>query len=125
MLVLQVVGPNTIYTTKKFSRYIYIALQVYIGRRYAPTSGTALNACITLSRAVIGIWYADWEGLRYFLLWLIGDIIGCLLATFFYNEILEPCIVYARIKKFEALQRDLKEVEMKELHRKISYVGQF
>lgn len=60
IIVLQVVGPNTIYTTKKFSRYIYIALQVYIGRKYAPTSGTALNACITLSRAIMGIWYADW-----------------------------------------------------------------
>lgn len=60
ILVLQVVGPNTIYTTKKFSRYIYIALMVYIGRKYAPTSGTALNACITLARAILGVWYADW-----------------------------------------------------------------
>lgn len=105
LLVLQVVGPNTIYTTKKLSRYMYIAFQVYIGRRYTPTSGTALNACITLSRAIMGIWYADWDGLKYYGLWIIGDIIGCLLATWFYNEVLEPCIVHARIKKMIRIQR--------------------
>lgn len=67
---------------------------VYIGRKYAPSSGTALNAAITLSRAVLGIWYNDWEGLKYYGLWLIGDVLGCLLATYFYNYLLEPSLVY-------------------------------
>lgn len=75
---------------------------VYIGRKYAPTSGTALNAAITLARAVLGIYYNDWEGVRYYFLWLIGDIIGCLIATLFYNYLLEPSIVYERIKRMIA-----------------------
>lgn len=72
---------------------------VYIGRKYTPTAGTALNAFITLSRALIGIWYCDWQGLKYYLLWVIGDVIGCLLATAFYNYVMEPCIVHSRVKK--------------------------
>ena len=115
ILVLQVVGPNTIYTTKKFSRYLYIAFMVYIGRKFAPTSGTALNACITISRALMGIWYADWNGLKYYGLWLIGDIVGCLLATCLYNQVVEPCIVYARIKKMVALQKQQTMIEMESM----------
>ena len=114
-LVLQVVGPNTIYTTKKLSRYLYIAFMVYIGRRFAPTSGTALNACITISRALMGIWYADWNGLKYYGLWLVGDIVGCLLATWLYNEVVEPSIVYARIKKMVALQKERRVIEMESM----------
>lgn len=78
---------------------------VYIGRRYAPTSGTALNAWITLSRALIGIFHCDFEGLKYYFWWVLGDVIGCLLATWFYNLVMEPCIVHVRIKKMIVHQR--------------------
>lgn len=104
-LVLQVVGPNTGYTTNRLSKFLYIAFMIYIGRRFAVTSYTALNAWITLSRAIIGIWKNDWEGLKYYLLWLIGDIIGCVIATYFYNLIAEPCIVHSRVKKMIVHER--------------------
>jgi hypothetical protein len=63
-------------------------LIIYLGRRYALTSYTALNAWITLSRAIIGVWKDDWVGLKFFPLWAIGDVIGCVIATFFYNMIM-------------------------------------
>lgn len=86
---------------------------VYIGRRYAPTSGTALNAWITLSRAIIGVFYCNFEGLKYFYLWAIGDVIGCLLATWFYNRVMEPCIVHMRVKRMvqHELEKNLIELE--------------
>lgn len=70
--MLQIVGPNTIFLPTKLPRYIFIALAVYIARRFAPTSFTALNPMITLSRALIGIYHCDWEGLKYYPIWLIG-----------------------------------------------------
>lgn len=88
ILVLQVVGPNTTYTTNRMSKFIYIGLMIYIGRRYAISSYTALNAWITLSRAIIGVWNNDWVGLKFYLLWVIGDILGCVLSCVFYNMIL-------------------------------------
>jgi glycerol uptake facilitator-like aquaporin len=105
LLVLQVVGPNTVYTTNRLSKYMYIGFMIYIGRRFAISSYTALNAWITLSRAIIGIWKDDWEGLKFYPLWIIGDILGCLLAVGFYNLVLEPCILHVRVKKLIVRER--------------------
>jgi len=99
LLVLQVVGPNTSYTTNKLSKYMFIGFMIYVGRRYAISSYTALNAWITLSRAMIGIWKDNWQGLAYFPLWIMGDILGCLLAVMVYNMVVEPCILHTRVKK--------------------------
>jgi|688.fasta_scaffold674468_1 hypothetical protein len=60
----------------------------------------------------MGIWYADWQGLKYYGLWLIGDIIGCLLATWLYNDVVEPCIVHARIKKMKKMEMEKNIIEM-------------
>lgn len=89
---------------------------IYLGRRFAVSSYTALNAWITLSRAIIGVWKNDWEGLQFYLLWLIGDIIGCLLATYFYNFVAEPCIVHSRVKKMIIHEREHKMIQMEHIH---------
>ena len=99
VLILQITGPNTSYTTAKIERYLFIGIFVYLGRKFSPSSGNALNASLTFARAVFGVFFCDFEGLKYFYLWALGDLLGALLAVLFYNYLLEPHVVGMRIDK--------------------------
>ena len=76
-----------------------MAIFAWIGFRMCPGSGFASNASLTFARAIFGIFFCNFEGLKYFVLWAIGDILGVLLAVCLYNKLLEPHIVVERLKK--------------------------
>jgi glycerol uptake facilitator-like aquaporin len=118
LTVLQIVGPNTVFTTNRLSKFLYIGLMIHLGRRFAVTSFTALNAWITLSRAIIGVWNNDWVGLKYFHFWVIGDVVGCVLSCIFYNITLEPCIIHTRVKDMIVNERYIELKEMEKTHPK-------
>ena len=70
-----------------------------MARKLCPGSYYGLNFSLTAARAFLGMFFYDLEGMKYLYIWGIGDIGGTVLAVLFYNFILEPHIVAARIDK--------------------------
>lgn len=99
LTILQVTGPNTSYCSARIEKFLFIAIFVYLGRNFCPTSTNALNFSLTCARAVLGMFFYNIEGMKYAYIWGLGDLFGTILAILFYNYLLEPHIVTARIDK--------------------------
>jgi glycerol uptake facilitator-like aquaporin len=76
------------------AKYCLIAVFIYIGRKFAVMSGNQINLALTLSRAVMGFSNCDYQGFKYFGVWVIGDVLGVILATALYNYVVEPTLSY-------------------------------
>lgn len=96
--VLLATGPFT-FVESSGAKYFYIAVFVYIGRRFAVVSGNQINFALTLSQAFVGIPECDFQGFRYLFIWLIGDALGVYIGAQFYNLLLEPTISSIYIKR--------------------------
>ena len=103
---LQLTGENTTYVTSRLEKFMLMAIFAWIGYRMCPGSGTASNASMTFARAVFGIFFCNFEGLKYFVLWAIGDVCGVLLAVVLYNNLIEPHIVAERLKHVSQTQNE-------------------
>ncbi len=91
--ILYATGPFS-FITNNGAKYFFIAVFVYIGRRFAIISGNQINLALTISQAFIGFPLCDFKGFKYLYIWLIGDIAGVILATALYNGIVEPTLDY-------------------------------
>ena len=69
----------------KFAQFVYIATFVYVGRKFATLSSSQINVAVTFSRALIGIPYCNFDGLKYIYIWIIGDFIGVIMAIILYS----------------------------------------
>ena len=84
--VLQISNPNTTFIENELSAFMFIGTFVYIGRRFAPTSGCSINIAVILSSAILLATKGDYDSLKYCPLWVIGDIIGAIIGTAFYDK---------------------------------------
>lgn len=57
-------------------------------------SGNQINLALTISQAFVGIPLCDFQGFKYLFIWLIGDVLGVILATSLYNKIVDPTLEY-------------------------------
>ena len=62
-------------------------------------SGNQINLALTISQAFVGIPECNYQGFKYFFIWVVGDAIGILIGVFFYKEVLEPCVEYVKRQK--------------------------
>ncbi len=85
--VLYATGPAT-FIESNGAKYFYIAVFVYIGRRFAVASGNQINLALTISQAFVGIPECNFQGFKYLFIWFIGDALGVYIAAQFYNNIL-------------------------------------
>jgi glycerol uptake facilitator-like aquaporin len=85
--VLYATGPIS-FIEENSAKYFYIAVFVYIGRRFAAVSGNQINFALTISQAFVGIPQCDYQGFKYLFIWFIGDGLGVLAAAKFYSGIL-------------------------------------
>lgn len=91
--ILYVTGPYSFIETSG-GKFFFIAIFVYVGRRFAVMSGNQVNFALTIAQASIGIFECNFKGFQYLIVWLIGDIVGVLLATGLYNHVTEPTLEY-------------------------------
>lgn len=80
-------GPFT-FIESNGAKYFYIAVFVYIGRRFAVASGNQINLALTISQAFVGIPECDFQGFKHLFIWFVGDALGVYIAAQFYNNIL-------------------------------------
>lgn len=89
--IMHLSNPNTTFIETEVEGYIILGLYVYIGRRFTPLSGMSLNIGISLVFAIL----ADMENgeidqFRYVYIYFVGDVVGTILATLFYDRVYEP-----------------------------------
>jgi len=85
-------NPNTTFIESELSGYISIAIFYHIARSFAPLAGLVINPAVTLGLAVQQAFWGKWGSLENCWAWLLGDLLGCLLATGFYTHVYEPII---------------------------------
>lgn len=85
-LILYATGPYS-FIKNDGAKYVFIAIFVYIGRKFAVMSGNQINFALTVSQAFVGFYTCNFKGFLYLFVWLIGDIFGVILATALYNKI--------------------------------------
>jgi glycerol uptake facilitator-like aquaporin len=69
------------------AKYVYIAIFVYIGRKFAASSANQINLALTFSQAFVGLFECDFRGFKFLIAWIIGDMIGVLLAATLYIKL--------------------------------------
>lgn len=85
MLLLS--NPNTTFIENELTGYLSIAIFYHIARSFAPSAGLAINPAATLALSIQYASRGNWTTLSNCWAWLIGDLIGCILATYFYEKI--------------------------------------
>lgn len=92
LFTLLLSNPNTSFIESELSGYISIAIFYHIARSFAPLAGLAINPAVTLAVAIQDAFRGNMESLANCWVWLLGDILGCLLAVLFYTHLYEPII---------------------------------
>ena len=90
--MLMLSNPNTTFIENELTGYMSITFFYYIARSFAPFANSTLNPIFTIA---LGFQYGTkdkWETLGNCWAWIIGDIIGCLCAIYFYQLIYEPIV---------------------------------
>ena len=85
-------NPNTTFIESELSGYISIAIFYHIARSFAPRAGLVINPAITIALSIQLAVRGKWGSLGDCWAWLLGDLLGCLLATLFYGHLYEPII---------------------------------
>lgn len=88
VLIQKTVNTQTTFTTCDIETFSFICLYVFVARRFAVLSGNSINAVATLAAAVAAVVQCNFDSIGSFHLYLIGDFMGSLLGTWFYNNIL-------------------------------------
>lgn len=95
-------NPNTSFIETEIEGYLIIGLYVYIARRFTPLSGMSINVGISTVFAILAdLENGEVDQFRYIYIYFAGDIVGTILATFFYDYVYEPlaCEHHRELKK--------------------------
>jgi glycerol uptake facilitator-like aquaporin len=84
--ILQVTNPNTTFIENELSGFIAIGIFIYIAREYAITYQGFINCIMVFSVNLIAGIRGDWSGFAWIWLWVLGDLIGAVMATFVYDH---------------------------------------
>ena len=96
LFLLLLSNPNTTFIESELSGYMSIAIFYFIARSFAPFAGLAINPAVTISLVIQYATKGQWQSLQHCWAWLLGDVIGCLLATYFYEYIYKPIVIQLR-----------------------------
>lgn len=96
---LQISNPNTTFIENELSGYAFITIFVFIGRRFAFSPVSTINFCHTLAIGVLNATRGENDGFSYIWLWLLGDLLGFVLGTLFYDYLFEPNIKRIRHRR--------------------------
>lgn len=94
--MLMLSNPNTTFIENELTGYLSIAIFYHIARSFAPFAGLAINPAVSLALSIQYASKGDWDSLSNCYAWFLGDLIGCILATYFYDKLYEPIVVNLR-----------------------------
>lgn len=111
LFTLLLSNPNTSFIDSELSGYISIAIFYHIARSFAPLAGLVINPAFTLALSIQHAIRGEWGSLQNCWAWLLGDVLGCLLATLFYTHVYEPIIkeireIKRKSENFESLTEE-------------------
>ena len=92
LFTLLLSNPNTTFIDSELSGYISIAIFYHIARSFAPLAGLLINPAITLCLSIFYAMIGKTQSIHNCWVWLIGDMLGCVLASLFYKNLYEPII---------------------------------
>lgn len=108
--LLQISNPNTTFIDNELSGFIFIVAFIHIGRQFAPP-GCIVNPALILCASIMAVLReSDYDGLKYCGLWIVGDLIGAVGATYFYDKFFEPNVEMIREHKRNAESTDIDEM---------------
>ena len=84
---LQTANPNTTFIDNEVCGYLAVAVFYYAGLAFAPFPHLCINPAVTVALSLQRLWIGDSEPLKWMWVWLLGDVVGCLLATSFYGYV--------------------------------------
>lgn len=96
LLLQKVCNSQTTFTTSDIETYSFVVAFVYVARRYAILSGNSINPVTTLAAACSAIFQCEFGPFKYAYLYVIGDFLGCVAGSTFYNAIYEPALQASR-----------------------------
>jgi glycerol uptake facilitator-like aquaporin len=92
----KICNSQTTFTTSDIETYCFTVVFVYLGRRFAVTSGNSINPVATLAAACAALIQCTFGPVQYFYLFFIGDLLGSMAGSFFYNCVYEPALRISR-----------------------------
>lgn len=92
LFTLLLSNPNTTFIESELSGYLSIAIFYHIAKSFAPIAGLVINPAVTLSLAIQYAIAGKYSSIQNCWAWLLGDLVGCLIAVTFYTHIYEPII---------------------------------
>jgi glycerol uptake facilitator-like aquaporin len=95
----RVCNSQTTFTTSDIETYSFVVVFVYVARRFAVTSGNSINPVATLAAACAAVVQCAFGPLRYFYLFVIGDLLGSIAGSLFYNCLYEPNLHVSRMEE--------------------------
>lgn len=115
--ILQITNPNTTFIENEISGFLSIVLFFYLSIVLCPNSSAfAMNFAITLGFNLLSTLFNTGDnansGWEWIWVYLLGDVLGVLIATLFYDKVFEPIIKKLREIRRESLSfSDLTEGE--------------
>lgn len=95
----KIVNSQTTFTTSDIETYCFIVPFVYVGRRFAVLSGNSINMVATFACACAAVLQCSFGHFWHYYLYFLGDLMGSILGSYFYNWVLEPAIRISRLEK--------------------------
>lgn len=90
--LLQISNPNTTFIENELSGFFSIALFYHIGRSFSPLASKCINPGLSIPMALQSAIKGYWLPMRDLWAWLLGDLIGAVSATLFYDMVYEPIV---------------------------------
>jgi glycerol uptake facilitator-like aquaporin len=92
--ILQITNPNTTFIENEISGFLSIAFFFYLSIVLCPkTNSFVINFAITIGvNLFCTVYDGNVDGWQWIWVYLLGDVLGVLIATLFYDRFFEPII---------------------------------
>lgn len=97
--VLKISGPNTNYNSGTIDKFAIVGVFAYLCGMFCPSSSASGNLGFVFGRSLLGLFFCNMDGFKYCWLWVVGDILGCVIAVQLYNCVIEPHVLIKRHKE--------------------------
>jgi glycerol uptake facilitator-like aquaporin len=87
-MLQKICNSQTTFTTSDIETYSFVVVFVFIARRFAVLSGNSINPVAALAAACAAVIQCAFGPLKYSYLWLIGDLLGSIAGSLFFNYVL-------------------------------------
>jgi glycerol uptake facilitator-like aquaporin len=92
--ILEITNPNTTFIENEISGFLSIAFFFYLSIVLCPnTNSFVINFAITIGvNLFCTVYDGNADGWQWIWIYLLGDVLGVLIATLFYDRVFEPII---------------------------------